>query len=194
MNAAPAGEITSLLRAWSEGDDHALAQLTPLVYGELHRAAKRYMAQQEPGHILQTTALVNEVYLRLAKLQQVTWNDRSHFFAVCAQSMRHILVDHARSQLCLKRGGDAQRVTSSEDVAGAEDRNIEMLTLDEALTRLAVADKRKSQVFELRYFGGLSVQETANVLKVSEDTVIRDWRFVKHWLLSELGGGYRNRS
>jgi RNA polymerase sigma-70 factor, ECF subfamily len=193
MSGAPAGEITVLLRAWSDGDDDALTQLIPLVYRELYRAAQRYMAHQEPGHILQNTALVNEVYLRLAAMEPVRCNDRNHFFAICAKSMRYILVDHARSQLCQKRGGGAQHLASTEAAAASEDRNTELLAIHEALDRLAAVDKRKSQVFELRYFGGLSVKEAADVLKVSEDTVMRDWRFVKHWLLSELGGEHADR-
>jgi RNA polymerase sigma-70 factor, ECF subfamily len=193
MSAAPAGQITVLLRAWSEGDDDALARLVPLVYNELYRAAQRHMAQQEPGHILQNTALVNEVYLRLAAMEPVRCNDRNHFFAICAKSMRYILVDHARSQLCQKRGGHVPHIVSSEATAAAEERNTELLAIHEALDRLAAVDKRKSQVFELRYFGGLNVKEAADVLQVSEDTVMRDWRFVKHWLLSELGGEHANR-
>jgi RNA polymerase sigma factor (TIGR02999 family) len=183
-------EITVLLRAWSEGDDQVLPRLTPLVYAELHRAARRHMAHQKPGHTLQTTALVNEVYLRLAKLGQVDWQDRTHFFAVCAQSMRHVLTDYARSHLYLKRGGgQTQNVPLDETRIMFQDRSTDLLALNDALEALAQSDERKSRVVELRFFGGLTVQETATVLNVSEDTVNRDWKFAKHWLLSELSKG-----
>jgi RNA polymerase sigma-70 factor (ECF subfamily) len=189
MKGTSAGEISVLLHAWSEGDDQALAKLTPLVYKDLYRAAQRYMAQQKPGHILQSTALVNEVYLRLAELGHVDWHDRTHFFAACAQSMRHILTDYARSRLSLKRGGEAQHVSLHEVLVAFPDRSMDLLALNEALDGLAAIDERKSRVVELRFFGGLSVEETAEVLKISEDTVNRDWKFAKHWLLSELGTG-----
>jgi RNA polymerase sigma-70 factor (ECF subfamily) len=189
MKGTSAGEISVLLHAWSEGDDQALAKLTPLVYKDLYRAAQRYMAQQKPGHILQSTALVNEVYLRLAELGHVDWHDRTHFFAACAQSMRHILTDYARSRLSLKRGGEAQHVSLHEVLVAFPDRSMDLLALNEALDALAAIDERKSRVVELRFFGGLSVEETAEVLKISEDTVNRDWKFAKHWLLSELGTG-----
>lgn len=186
------GKITALLRAWSQGDDQALTKLTPLVYSELYRAARHCMARQGPDHILQNTALVNEVYLRLAKLGAVDWHNRTHFFAVCAQSMRHILTDHARSQLYQKRGGAAQRVPLHEVLITSRDRSTDLLALNEALNALATIDERKSRVVELRYFGGLSVKETAEVLKVSEDTINRDWKFAKHWLLCELSPGTGN--
>ena len=192
MKGTSAGEISVLLRAWSEGDDQALTRLTPLVYKELYRAAQRCMAQQEPGHILQSTALVNEVYLRLAELGQVYWRDRTHFFAACAQSMRHILTDYARSQLSLKRGGQAEHVPFDETLFTFQGRSRDLVALNDALNALSKIDERKSRVVDLRFFGGLSIEETAEVLHISEDTVRRDWKFAKHWLLCELHSGHSN--
>jgi RNA polymerase sigma-70 factor, ECF subfamily len=188
MNTVPVGEITTLLHAWSNGDRRALAELTPLVYGELYHAAKRFMAHEKPGHLLQNTALVNEVYLRLAKLGSVAWQDRNHFFAFCAQTMRHILVDQARFGQSAKRGGNANHVPIEEASGIKTELSMDLLALDFALERLSVFDQRKSQVVELRFFGGLSVKETAEVLNVSEDTVLRDWKFSKDWLLAKLDG------
>jgi RNA polymerase sigma-70 factor, ECF subfamily len=188
MNRAPAGEITTLLHAWSNGDSRALAELTPLVYRELHHAAKRCMAHERPGHLLQSTALVNEMYLRLAHLEDVAWEDRNHFYAFCAQAMRHILVDQARIARSTKRGANADHVPIDEALGLSNGMSVDFLALNEALERLSLMDKRKSLVVELRFFGGLSVKETADVLDVSEDTVIRDWRFAKGWLLSKLNG------
>ena len=185
----PAGEITVLLHAWSQGDKQALSQLMPLVYCELYRSAHRCMARQNPDHILQRTALVNEVYLRLVKLDQVAWHDRNHFFAVCAQSMRHVLTDYARSQLYQKRQAVAHCQFLDDRHAAPQSSITDILALDEALTHLAAFDQRKSRVVELRYFGGLSVKETAEVLMISEATVNRDWIFAKDWLQSELGEG-----
>ena len=169
--AAPPEGITQLLRAWGDGDQQALEKLTPLVYNELHRVAHRYMADERASHTLQTTALVNEVYLRLVDVRGVSWQNRAHFFAICARTMRRILIDFARSRQYQKRGGEAVSVT-----------------LDDALRGLGKLDPRKTQVVELRFFGGLSVEETAEVLKISLDTVMRDWKFARAWLARELSG------
>lgn len=185
---ASAGEITTVLHAWNDGDEAALPQLFPLVYREIYSAARRCMARERPGTLFQSTALVNEVYLSLARLRTVTWQDRNHFFAFCAQSMRHILVDSARAQRYLKRGGGLQRVPLTESIAVVDGASVDVLALDAALKNLATLDERKSRVVELRYFGGLSVRETAEVLQISEDTVARDWQFAKDWLLCEMSG------
>jgi RNA polymerase sigma factor (TIGR02999 family) len=182
-------EITQLLRAWGSGDEEALDQLTPLVYDHLHRVAQRHMADERSGHILQTTALVNEAYLRLFDCRQLDWQDRAHFFAVCARLMRRILIDVARSDLCQKRGGGVPHVSLDEQLGGASEITADILSLDDALNSLAKVDARKSKVVELRFFGGLSVEETAEVLKVSKETVFRDWRLAKSWLLRELSEG-----
>ena len=180
-------EITQLLRAWSEGDDQALAKLTPLVYRELHRMAHRYMRQERSNHTLQTTALINEAYLRLIDWKNVRWQNRAHFFGMAATLMRRILVDFARSRNYAKRGGmDRFMVTLDEAAAVSRDRAREILALDEALQSLAVIDPRKSQIVELRFFGGLSLEETAEVLGVSSRTVLREWDLVKAWLNREL--------
>ena len=181
-------EVTQLLRAWGGGDDSALKKLTPLVENDLHRLAHRYMARERPGHTLQTTALVNEVYLRLVDLHQVSWQDRAHFFAISARMMRRILTDFARSRNYQKRGGAALHVSFDEALAMSQEQDAEIVAIDEALIGLAAVDARKSQVVELRFFGGLSVQETAEVLKVSPETVKRDWRFAKAWLHRVLSG------
>jgi RNA polymerase sigma factor (TIGR02999 family) len=180
-------EITRLLVAWSTGDEAALEQLMPLVYDELRRLARRYMHGERPGHTLQTTALVNEAYLRLVNWRDVQWQNRAHFFAVSAQIMRRILVDFAREKLYLKRGGGTVRVSLSEASYLPEGPGADLVELDEALTALASVDSRKSQVVEMRFFAGLSNREVAEVLKVSEGTVMRDWRLAKVWLLRELG-------
>jgi RNA polymerase sigma factor (TIGR02999 family) len=159
----------------------------PLVYDELRRLAHRYMDRERPGHTLQTTALVNEAYLRLVNSREVRWQNRAHFFAVSAQMMRRILVDFARSRQYLKRGGGALQVSLGEVAAFTECRGADLIALDEALTALAEMDQRKGQVVEMRFFGGLSVEEVAEVLKVSKETVMRDWRLAKVWLLRELG-------
>jgi RNA polymerase sigma factor (TIGR02999 family) len=184
-------EITQLLRAWSAGDEEALDRLTPLVYRELHRAAQRYMARQQPDHTLQTTALVNEVYLRLVAFKEVSWADRTHFFAVCAQLMRRILTDWARGQQYLKRGKGARHVCFDEALVLSPERGSDLVALDEALKALSEVNSRRSQVVELRFYGGLSVEETAGVLKVSPETVMRDWKLAKLWLLREMSGGKR---
>ena len=181
-------EISRLLRAWGGGDRAALDQLTPLVYAELHEIAHRYMRRQPSGQTLQTSALVNEAYLRLADVEGVRWEDRTHFFAVSAQIMRRILVDHARSRGYGKRGGNAVRVPLDDVLLGAQARGIEILALDEALESLSKVDARKGRVVELRYFGGLSVEETAEVMEISPETVKRDWKMAKAWLFAALTG------
>jgi RNA polymerase sigma-70 factor, ECF subfamily len=182
------GAVTELLRAWGDGDDGALEQLTPLVEAELRRLARGYMRRERPGHTLQTTALVNEAFLRLTDARSVQWQDRAHFLAISARLMRRVLVDHARSRGYRKRGGGAERVTLDEGQVIAPEPEVDVVALDRALQSLAEMDARKSRVVELRYFGGLSVEETAEVLKVSTDTVKRDWRLAKLWLLRELEG------
>ena len=179
-------EVTPLLVDWRNGNRAALEKLMPLVYDELRRLAKHYMARENPGHTLQTTALVNEAYLRLIGQQQVEWQNRAHFFAIAAQIMRHLLVDHARSHQYAKRGGGAQQVTLDEVAIVSRECSADVLALDEALSRLAAIDPRKSQLVELRYFGGLSTEETAEVLGVSEITVKREWQKAKAWLYREL--------
>ena len=181
-------EVTQLLKAWGRGDEGALGQLIPLVQQELHRLAHRYMSREKPDHTLQTTALVNEVYLRLVDIKQVSWQDRAHFFAIMARMMRRVLTDFARSRNYQKRGGAALYVSFDEALAVSEEKDAEIVAVDEALSALAAVDARKGQVVELRFFGGLSVEETAEVLKVSPETVKRDWRFAKSWLHRALSG------
>ncbi len=178
--------VTELLLAWSGGDDSALERLMPAVHAELRRLARREMRRERPGHTLQTTALVNEAYLRLVDMAGMAWNDRVHFFAVSARLMRRILVDHARSRLYQKRGGGATVVPFDEGLTVAADPGVDLVALDDALAALATLDPRKSQVVELRFFGGLSVDETATALHVSTGTVMRDWRLAKAWLLKQL--------
>ena len=179
--------ISQLLRAWSGGDQLALGQLTPVVYAELHRLAHRYMRGERPGHSLQTTALVNEAYMRLVDYKRMQWQNRAHFFAVSAQLMRRILVDHARRHN-LKRGRGIRHVSFDEAVIVGGDPDVDLVALDDALNALARVDPRKVQVVEMRFFGGLSVEETATVLKVSPVTVRRDWSSAKVWLYRELAG------
>ena len=174
-----AHEITRLLRAWSGGDRHALEELTPLIYNELHRTAQRYMARERADHTLQATALIDEVYIRLVDCEGVSWQDRNHFFAVCARLMRRILTDFARSRQYLKRGGGAKPITFDENLHITPQPDGDLVALDHALQSLSAVDKRKSDVVELRFFGGLSVKDTAEVLGVSDETVKRDWRLVK---------------
>jgi RNA polymerase sigma factor (TIGR02999 family) len=174
------------LRAWGEGDELSLEKLTPLVYAELRRVARRFMAREKSGHTLQATALVNEVYVRLVDVKNVSWQDRAHFFAVCARMMRRILTDFARARHYLKRGGGAPRTSLQEGLVAGQERSKDLLAVDDALTALETLEPRKSQVVELRFFGGLSVEETAEVLKVSPETVMRDWKFAKAWLAREL--------
>lgn len=179
-------EITQLLVAWGDGDESALTDLAPLVYEELHRLAHHYMSGERPGHTLQTTALVNEAYVRLIDWKNVRWQNRAHFFAVSAQLMRRILVDFARARGYDKRGGGARPVTLDEAAVVANDTGTDMVALDEALNALAELDDRQSRVVELRFFGGLSIEETAEVLKVSAATVRRDWSLARAWLHREL--------
>ena len=191
MEAPRSQEVTKLLRAWSAGDEEALEKLTPLVYQELHRAARRYMAGERSSHTLQATALINEVYLRLIDAQRMDWQNRAHFFAVCAQLMRRILTDFARSRRYQKRGGGAAHMPLDEALVVGSQADSELVELDEALKKLALFDERKSRVVELRFFGGLEVKETAEVLCVSPETVMRDWKLAKVWLVRELRGGKR---
>jgi RNA polymerase sigma factor (TIGR02999 family) len=186
MSPSSGGEVTRLLRAWSDGDASALQKLTPLVYDELHRAAQRHLARQRPDHTLQASALVNEVYLRLVNYHPPSWQDRAHFFALSAQVMRRILVDWARSRHAAKRGLGAVALELDEALVVSEVRGGDLLALDDSLKSLAALDPRKGRVVELRFFGGLSVEETAEVLKVSKETVMRDWRLAKSWLRREL--------
>jgi RNA polymerase sigma-70 factor, ECF subfamily len=186
-------QITGLLKAWSAGDEKSLEALTPLVYAELRQAAHRYMAREHAGHTLQTTALVHEVYLRLVDVKQVNWQDRAHFMAMCARLMRRVLVDFARSKQFQKRGGGIADISLDEVQALAPASDPDLIALDAALTRLGAIDERKGRVVELRFFGGLSVEESAQVLKVSPETVMRDWKMAKVWLLRELDGGTSGR-
>jgi RNA polymerase sigma factor (TIGR02999 family) len=179
--------VTELLLAWGRGEQAALDQLVPLVHAELRRIARHYMAGERKGHTLQTTALVNEAFLRLVDSQKVRWQNRAHFFSVSAQLMRRILVDHARSRRYQKRGGGAQKVTLDEALVGTEKGGQHLVALDDALKALDQLDPRKAKVVELKFFGGLSVEETAEVLQVSPDTVLRDWRLAKAWLRREMG-------
>ncbi len=178
--------VTQLLKAWGNGDPGAFEQLVSLVYDELHRLARRYMAQERPGHTLQTTALVNEAYLRLVDSTHATWQNRTQFFAICAQLMRRILVDWARARQSLKRGGEDRPLELEEALVIGDQPGEDLVALDDALKELAALDPRKSKVVELRFFGGLSVEESAEVLKVSVETVMRDWKFAKTWLRREL--------
>ena len=185
MPGAPK-DITELLLAWNQGDEQALQELLPLVQCELHRLAHRYMGGERPDHTLQTTALVNEAYLRLVDCRRVRWQNRAHFFAVSAQLMRRILVDFARARQKLRRRGDLVHLSLDEALVISREPSAELIELDQALQTLAVFDERKSKVVELRFFGGLSVEETAEVLNVSPVTVMRDWGLAKVWLLREL--------
>jgi RNA polymerase sigma-70 factor, ECF subfamily len=187
MAAPSIQHVPRLLQAWGQGEDAALEELLPLVHQELRRLARRYMFGERPDHTLQTTALVNEVYLRLVNSRKVNWQNRAHFFAISARLMRRILVDHARTRGYQKRGGGVPKVTLDEAVMGPRERGHNLVALDDALKALADVDPRKSKVVELRFFGGLSVEETAAVLKVSPDTVMRDWRLAKAWLAREMG-------
>lgn len=181
-----ANDVTQLLLAWGEGNETALNRLIPLVYAELRRIAKGYMGRERPGHTLQTTALVNEAYLRLVDLKETRWQNRAQFFALSAQLMRRVLVDFARSRRSAKRGGATPPVSLDEAHVLSRERGTDLVALDDALHVLSRIDGRKAQVVELRFFGGMSVPETAEVLKVSSETVMRDWRLAKAWLLREL--------
>ncbi|MGB7923989.1 MAG: sigma-70 family RNA polymerase sigma factor [Pyrinomonadaceae bacterium] len=185
----PASDITGLLTDWRNGDQAALEKLIPLVEKELHRIARRYMRREDPAHTLQTTALVNEAYLRLVDQKNVRWQNRAHFFAISSQIMRRILMNYARDRHRFKRGGGAIQVSLSDVAVMTRERSSELLALDEALNRLAKVDERKCRVVELRYFGGLSVEEAAEVLRVSTITVTRDWNMAKAWLAREIRDG-----
>jgi len=189
MSTASPQDVTRLLQAWSRGEESALEKLVPLVYRELHLRAHRCMAREREQHTLQTTALIHEAYLRLVGSSPVAWESRSHFFAIAARLMRRILVDRARARRSQKRGGAARAITFDEQlvVAGPPDRDL--VSLDDALTALATVDERKAKVVELRFFGGLSVEETAGLLSVSPQTVLRDWKLSKAWLLREMKRG-----
>lgn len=186
MSPSDQDQVTQLLVRWSEGDSSAIEQLTPLVYQELHRLAHKHIQQENDGHTLQTTALVHEAYLRLVDQRNIRWQNRAHFFAVSAQVMRHILVDYARKKSSAKRGGVAQKVTLDDGAVVWKERSTELIALDEALQQLAEIHPRRSKVVELRYFGGMNNKEAAEVLKISEASIERDWRFAKAWLYREL--------
>ena len=186
LTRSTSDNLTGLLLEWREGDKAALDRLTPLVYDELRRIAHRYVQRERDGHTLQTTALVNEAYLRLAAQQKVDWQNRAHFFAVTAQVMRHILIDHARRRRYAKHGGEVRRIPIEDAAEMSMQRASELIALEEALNELAKLDQRKSHVVELRYFGGLSLEETAEVLEISLMTVRRDWRAAKAWLYRRM--------
>jgi RNA polymerase sigma factor (TIGR02999 family) len=188
ITALSTHELTELLLAWSDGDREALEKLTPLVHRELHRLARRCMAGERPDHTLQATALVNEAYLRLIDWKQVRWQNRAHFFSLSARLMRHILVDFARSRDYAKRGGGQRRISLENASIVSPDNGPDLIEVDLALSRLNDVDPRKGQIVELRFFGGLNVKETAEVLKISPDTVMRDWKLAKVWLLREISG------
>ena len=191
MGPSSSQDVTELLLAWSQGDENALPLLLPLIYDELHRLARRYMQRERPGHTLQTTALVNEAYMQLVKQRESKWQGRSHFFAASATAMRHILVDLARTRGRQRRGGDVVRLSLDEALVFSPERASEVVALDDALTALAKLDERKSRIIEMRYFAGLTIEETAEVLKLSHATVEREWHRAKAWLTLELqkGGG-----
>ena len=182
-------EVTQLLIAWRNGDQTALDQLMPLIYDELRRIAARYLRSERQGHTLQTSALVNEAYMKLAACDEIEWDGRAHFFGAAAQAMRRILVDYARTRQRVKHGGEAQRVALDDALDVAEERAGELIALDDALAALSQLDPRKSRVVELRYFGGLSVEETAEVLGISSPTVMRDWNTARAWLLRAISQG-----
>lgn len=184
--SSPPLEVTQLLVDWSNGNQAALDKLMPLVYGELHRLAHQYMRRERPGNTMQTSALVNEAYLKLVDQREVQWQNRAHFFGIAAQLMRRILVDHARSRQYAKRGGSTPHVPLDEGLIVSEERGAEVVALDDALKGLATFDERKSQIVELRFFGGLSIEEAAEVLGVSPGTVMRDWTLAKAWLRREI--------
>jgi RNA polymerase sigma factor (TIGR02999 family) len=194
MTSPSASEVTQLLLAWNAGDQSALEKLAPLVHQELHRLAKTYMSRERPGHTLQTTALVNEAYLRLVNVKQVNVQNRAQFFGLAARIMRNILVDFARSRPRSAGNREPQRVSLDEALAVTSDRSHDLVALDEALEALAEIDTRQSRVVELRFFGGLSVEETAEALEISPRTVIREWNSAKAWLYHELSGRYKDES
>ncbi len=194
MTSAGSHELTRLLHAWSKGDQSALEKLTPFVYDELHRVAHRYLSRERRGHTLQTTALINEAYARLIDSGEMNWENRTHFFGVCARLMRQILTDYARSHLSQKRGRGVGTVTLDESLEVPVEPRADLVALDDALNRLAAIDPRKSRVVELRFFGGLTAEEAAAVLKVSPETVQRDWKLAKVWLHRELTGEKQNEA
>lgn len=181
-------DVTQLLVAWSNGDEAARDELIPLVYDELHRLAHQHMHRERPGHTLQTSALVNEAFVRLVDQRNVHWQNRSHFFGIAAQMMRRVLVDYARSRQAEKRGGDAVQVTLHDELIVSDEKNDEVVALDDALTSLAGLDPRKCQIVEMRFFAGLSIEETAGVLSISPGTVMREWTLAKAWLRKEIKG------
>jgi RNA polymerase sigma factor (TIGR02999 family) len=185
-------EVTHLLIQWSKGDSAALDALVPLVYGELRRLAQHYLSREKPGHTLSSTALVHEAYLRLVKQKDVTWQNRAHFFGVAARMMRRILVDHARRGAYAKRGGGAMTLALDEAVTPAPSREMDLVALDDALNSLAKLDERQSRMVELRFFGGLSIEETSEVLGVSTPTVKREWASARAWLYREISRGSPN--
>ena len=182
-------EVTQLLKDWSNGNQAALDELTPLVYEELHRLAHQYMKRENPGHVLQTSGLVNEAYLRLVDQKRVQWENRAHFFGIAAQLMRRILVDYARKRDNTRRGGGEVHVPLDEAMIAAHEQAVGLLALHEALQHLTTIDSRQSELVELRFFGGLTIEETAEVLKVSPGTVMREWTFAKAWLQREMSNG-----
>lgn len=194
MTSPSSPEVTELLLAWGQGDDSALHRLMPIVQDELRRLAHHYMRGERMGHVLQTTALVNEAYLRLVDSSRVKWQNRAHFFAVSAQLMRRVLVDMARARNYDKRGGKMVQVSLNEVMVASSERSGELVALDDALNALAEVDERASRVVELRFFGGLSIEETAEALKVSPETIKRDWTWAKVWLLREISGETREGS
>jgi len=183
-------QVTQLLHKWSEGDESALEELAPLVHDELHRLAHQHMRREAPGHVLQTSALINEAYLRLVDQPQINWQSRSHFYGIAARIMRRILVDDARKRNAAKRGGSLIQVPLDEAHNLVEEQAANVTALDDALQRLERIDERQGKIIELRFFGGLSIEETAKVLEVSEGTIIRDWTFARAWLRNEMTGAY----
>jgi RNA polymerase sigma factor (TIGR02999 family) len=181
-------DVTALLESWSNGDPDALQRLMPLVYDELHRLARNYLRRERPDHTLQSTALVHEAYIRMVNQKTVNWQNRAHFFGVAAQSIRHILVDHARGYQTAKRGASARKMALDDAVAITEARDIDLIALDDALNGLSAVDPQQGRIVELRFFGGLSIEETADVLKISPATVKRDWVMAKAWLFRNLSG------
>jgi RNA polymerase sigma factor (TIGR02999 family) len=187
--AAAQHQVTQLLQQWSEGDENALARLMPLVHDELHRLAHQHMRRESAGHVLQTSALINEAYLRLVDQPQIRWQGRAHFFGIAARLMRHILVDEARKRNAAKRGGSFIQVPLDEANAVVQEQAANVAALDDALQRLEAIDERQGKIVELRFFGGLSIEETAELLKVSPGTVMRDWTFARAWLRNEMTAG-----
>ena len=194
MSTYSSHDVTQLLRAWSRGEADALEKLACLVYDELHRLARRYMAGEQPGRTMQATALINEAYLRLVDSAETSFKDRAYFFGACAQVMRRILVDSARQRQALKRGADIRPLELEDALVGSQETGPNLVALDDALRALATVDSRRAKVVELRFFGGMSVQETAEALDVSPETVMRDWKQAKSWLRSELTGGHADDS